>query len=528
VELISIRMGNRLLVAFLGGFAVGVLFRSFFNLGFSFGLFLAVIAGAVFLCGQLEIPPQGRTLEPEKGPTLGHFLSVALFLFAAALGMFRYDLSELHTRDSVLGRHLNEHVTVQGIVVDEPDERENSLRLTVALDSLAEGDRTFPVNTKVLVVANLYPKFKYGDRLEISGFLAQPKNFADPSGRVFDYQSYLAVSGIYYQVSRPSVRFLSAGHGNGVVAALLNLKQAFLNNIAALIPEPHSSLLGGLVVGAKHSLGQKLLDDFRAAGVIHIVVLSGYNITIVADAIMKFFGFLPRFLGQSFGAAGIVLFAIMTGGSATVVRASIMALLVILARATGRKYDIVRALLLAGFLMVLQNPKILAFDSSFQLSFMSTLALIYVSPLIEKYFLFVSEKFGLRSVVVATLSTQIFVLPMLLYKMGELSLVALPVNLLILSAIPATMLFGFLAGSVGFISLTLAFPFAFVAYVLLDYELRVVEFFSHLPFASVVVNDFPLWFSVLVYLFYFVIYIRLRPSPATSDVAGPPVSLTPR
>jgi len=116
----------------------------------------------------------------------------------------------------------------------------------------------------------------------------------------------------------------------------------------------------------------------------------------------------------------------------------------------------------------------------------------------------------LRTVVVATLSTQVFVLPMLLYKMGELSLVALPVNLLILSAIPATMLFGFLAGSVGFLSSMLAFPFAFVAYALLDYELRVVEFFSHLPFASVAVSNFPLWFALLCYAFYFALFLRFK------------------
>jgi competence protein ComEC len=308
------------------------------------------------------------------------------------------------------------------------------------------------------------------------------------------------------------------------VQKLFDLKHAFTKSVGALIPEPHASLLGGLVVGAKQSLGKNLLDDFRRAGVIHIVVLSGYNITIVAEAVMNFFYFLPRYLGQTFGAIGIILFAIMTGGSATVVRASIMALLVILARASGRKYDITRALLLAGFLMVLQNPKILVFDSSFQLSFMSTLALVYVSPILKKYFMFVTEKFGLRSVVVATLSTQIFVLPMLLYKMGELSIVALPVNLLVLSAIPATMFFGFLSGVIGFISSILAFPVAFVTYVLLDYELKVVEFFSHLPFASVAVSSFPFWVAVSCYAIYFVLYFIFKMKDGVTAYAATPSS----
>ncbi len=505
-------MADRLLLVSLGGFVVGVLIRSFFDFGFAFALFLVVISGAVFLLGKIE-PPTAH-LTRGRGQAL-----LPLFIFALALGMLRYDLSELHKSNPVLERHLGERVILVGTVADEPDERESSLRLNVALDSLMKGDVPVSVAAKALVVADLYPKFKYGDRLAVSGLLLKPKNFTEPSGKIFDYQSYLAVSGIYYQISRPKMKLLSAGHGNSVVAALFAIKQAFLGNVNTLIPEPHASLLGGLVVGAKHSLGKNLLDDFRRVGVIHIVVLSGYNITIIAYFIERLFSRLRKNLRLILASTGIILFAVMVGASATVIRATIMALLVILARATGRRYDITRALLLAGFLMVLQNPKILVFDSSFQLSFMSTLALIYVSPLIEKYFTFVTEKFGLRSVVVATLATQIFVLPMLLYKMGELSLVALPVNLLILFAIPSTMLFGFLTGIVGFLSTVLAFPFAFIAYALLDYELRVVEFFSHLPFASVAVSDFPLWFAVLLYLFYFVIYLRLRPqqTPRTFD-----------
>jgi len=352
------------------GFVIGVVIRSFFNFGFYFALFFLIVSGAIYLLEKLETPPN-----------IGMAL-FALFIFTTGLGMLRYDLSELNRGNPVLDQQLNQQVSVQGVIVDEPDERETSVRLTVKLDSITRDKEVDLAVTKVLVVADLYPKFKYGDRADITGLLAKPKNFSDPRGKIFDYQSYLAKEGIYYQITRPKLKLVKSGEGNFIVSGLFSLKQAFLNRVGEVIPEPHASLLGGLVVGAKQSLGKNLLDDFRKAGVIHIVVLSGYNITIVAEAIIKFFAFLPPYLGQMLGSAGIIMFAIMTGGSATVIRASLMALLVILARSTSRKYDIKRALMLAGFLMVLQNPKILVFDSSFQLSFMSTLALIYVAPLI--------------------------------------------------------------------------------------------------------------------------------------------------
>ena len=81
------------------------------------------------------------------------------------------------------------------------------------------------------------------------------------------------------------------------------------------------------------------------------------------------FQFLAPVSGNKRGVIGVILFAVMTGASATVLRASIMALLALTARATGRIYTVSWALFFAGFFMVLQNPKILRFDTSFQLSF---------------------------------------------------------------------------------------------------------------------------------------------------------------
>jgi competence protein ComEC len=250
-------------------------------------------------------------------------------------------------------------------------------------------------------------------------------------------------------------------------------------------------------------------------------VLSGYNVRIVAEALMRFMGlFLPRLASIGFGALGIVLFAIMTGGSATIVRASIMALLVVLARATGRTYDITRALFVAGFVMILLNPKILAFDPSFQLSFLATLGLIYVAPMIEERLRFVPTKWQLREVVVATVATQIFVLPLLLFQVGQLSLVALPVNLLVLAAVPLTMFVGFFTGVVGFAGAIVSLPFAYASYGLLAYILGVVSLFAKIPFASVALPVFPAWGMFLLYGVYIVLLVHFHKKKAAPASAG--------
>ncbi|MBL7045873.1 MAG: ComEC/Rec2 family competence protein, partial [Parcubacteria group bacterium] len=122
----------------------------------------------------------------------------------------------------------------------------------------------------------------------------------------------------------------------------------------------------------------------------------------------------------------------------------------------------------------------------------------------------VPSKFQFREFAIATVSTQIFVLPLLLYKMGELSLVALPVNLLVLVVVPITMLFGFLAGVVGLLSTVLSLPFAFISYGLLTYQLTVVDFFARPPFASVQIDNFPLMAVLIMYTFYAFLIWKLK------------------
>src|SRR3989344_325325 len=481
-------MSERWLYAGIGGFIAGIVFRSFFDLGFAFSTFL------VFL-GLMLVFAHSSFL---KNTGMGSWVTLAIIIFAAGLGTLRLDVAELNQGNPLLDERIGSKIIAEGIIVDEPDKRESITQLTVLFDQVG-GKK---INDGVLVRTERFPEFHYGDRVRVEGKLEPPQRFETNTGRVFDYSAYLAKDDIFYQINFAKVSLLSSDGGNPVKHTLFSIKDAFLVRISRAIPEPQAALLGGLVVGAKQSLGKELQDDFRKTGIIHIVVLSGFNITIIANFIMWFFGLFLRRRGNGSliaGGVSIVLFVIMVGASATAVRAGAMALISLLAIATGRTSAITRALILTGFFMVLHNPHILLFDPSFQLSFLATLGLIQISPHIEARLMHVPKFWGLRTIIAATLATQLFVLPLLLYSTGQFSVVGLLVNLLILPLIPITMLFGFLTGVAGFLSTILSMPFAFISYALLTYELKIVELFSSLPFASVTIPYFPAWLMVLLY-----------------------------
>lgn len=424
------------------------------------------------------------------------YLFAALFCFVLLCGFVRVSLVEEAFSHDEFASVVGNRVIFEGIVVDEPDVRETNTHLVVRPIEL--GDESISMRGKVIVFAPRYPEVRYGDRLLVEGMLKKPESFETDVGRIFDYPTYLKKDGIIYQISFPTITVLDHGHGNPVFRALYAVKHAFIRSIDMVIPEPEASLLAGLVVGAKESLGENLMDDFRTTGIVHIVVLSGYNITIVAEAIMRVLGLLPRLMALSAGGVSIVLFAIMTGASATIVRASLMALLVILARVTGRTYMVVKALCISAFFMVLYSPYVLLFDPSFQLSFLATLGLILFSPLVEAKLSMIPAWWGLRDVAIATIATQVTVLPLLLYMTGTLSLFALPVNLLVLLVVPFAMLAGFVTGVVGLLSTWLALPFGYVTYGILSYILFVVDVFARIPFATL---SFPLPLSLMLLVY---------------------------
>ncbi|QQR82153.1 ComEC family competence protein [Candidatus Campbellbacteria bacterium] len=458
-------MSSIFVYASVVGFLVGVAVRSLMVVS----LWVYILCG-VLVCIALLI----FWLNRKKSWVL-----VGLFCWALLLGLIRTQYAFAESA-SFLDTQIGQ-TTIEGVVIDEPafSEKSQKVVVEVAHDTKKE---------KVLLITSLYPDFVYGDALRASGVLKTPEAFMTDTGTMFDYASYLAKEGIAHQMLYPKVETISRGGGNFLYKVLFSLRRTFIKTLHDHLPEPQATLAGGISIGAQDGMDKETSDMFRRVGLIHIVVLSGYNITVVADGVMRMLAFLPRSLMLSGGALVVVLFTIMTGASATAVRASIMALIAILARVLGEKYDISRALALAAGGMVAFNPRILLFDPSFQLSFLATFGLIHLSPILERMFVRLPTVFALRQTVASTLATQTFVVPMLVWKTGQVSLISLLANVLVLPSIPIAMFFSGVLGVIGsfvpILGVVLSFPTTFF----LSYVVGVARVLSKIPFASVEVG----------------------------------------
>lgn len=417
---------------------------------------------------------------------------IALTLVASFIvGSVRMDNARLAGDPSLTSR-IGEQVMLRGTVVREPDKREKSVRITVRVATAAS--TTNPIRATILAVMPPFTQVAYGDTVTLRGIVEIPDAFDTGEGRAFDYPGYLATNRIGYILERAALAQSETPTKAPLMGAILAIKHWYLGGIAAALPEPHASLGAGITAGEKRGLGPETSEEFRIASLTHIIVLSGYNITVVAAlfaALLRHGGARPRLF---VGAAVAIFFVLLTGGAAAAVRAGTMALIGMAAQASGRIYLASRALAVAIIGIALWNPLLVPFDPGFQLSILATVGLIWIAPIVASRTSWITERFALREIVASTIGAQAAVLPLLLFQNGTLSFTALPANVAALIAVPAAMLATAFSGIVGALLPSLAPFVGFPAYLLLEYILRVAHSAAAAPFSH---SELPA-FSVLL------------------------------
>lgn len=478
-------------------------------IGFIFGIFVASFFSSLYLALALLLFAL-LSFVYEVGREYDHRFLFSLFLLFLSFGFLRVYVSALE-RPSALSAYVGTETVFSGVVV-EAEQKEKYERLIVSLDSVS-GKK---VDEKILVAAPLYPKHTYGDRISFRAILEAPKDF-ESNERTFNYAGYLRAKGIYYSTFIRGSTLISSGNGFFLQRSLFALRDRFLFSIDSILEKPESSLLSGILLGEKQSLGEKLSAAFRVSGLSHIIVLSGYNIAVVGKTIITLMpAQLSKTLSVSFGALGILLFMILSGGGASVFRSGLMIMVSLWATSFGREYSAGKALLLVVTCMLLYNPLLLVFDPSFILSALATLGLILFNTPISERLSFVPEKMLLRETISNTLSAQVLVLPYILYSMGGLSPYSLLSNVLVLPTLPLVMTLGFGAALLGVFSVYLSFIPSLLVRGLLSYIVFVVETIQKLPGSSFVVPPFSFVFLVCIYGAIFLLYWSLVRTSASS------------
>lgn len=436
---------------------------------------------------------------------------IIAFILCMFFGFLCFNLKETSLEKNNLDRFQEKDIVVAGSVLASPKIKPESIETYFYIKSiLADGEVLKIPNQKIIVSLPTDTETVYGDNFLLSGQLKKIKNFdSDKSERSFDYVSFMKKDGILYRMDFPEIKKVDINSGKYLIKILGNIKEKFVSNIQNTLGEPSSSLVSGMTIAGRGGISSELEDIFVRAGIIHIVVLSGFNLAIVAIFGNFIFNFFRKQIRSVLIITLIFLFILMAGISPPLIRAGIMAIIMIFARSHNRKLDPLKLLFFAGFIMVLINPYVLVFDPSFILSFLATFGVIFVSDFLELKMNFVTNKLKLRRMMAETLGASIFVYPYIAYTFGNLSLVSLPVNMLVLPLIPPIMLLGLVIGASGSIGIIANF-FAIIVDILIRYIIFVCESFLRLPYAFLEVRAFSFYYCCVIYLIVFLFFYNKK------------------
>lgn len=393
------------------GFLVGVILGVYVAIPATYLTFYWVFLFFTVLVGSALIWFQSETFSNSDIVILS-----LIFLVAFGAGWGRYSMIQVGSAQNhiqnFVGDSFEDRKVVEATVVASPQVYRDKVRLRVTphrvwtseqMNQAVEIDggdlwvQVRPYQDLSVSFEQLSRNSIYGDRIRITGSIMEPTDRSNPHG--FDFRRFLHNQGIFGAVwFAQNLEKVESGVGNPVVSWSLNLQEELLQIIKMTMPYPQSAFLGGVTLGLRNGLeytltpfeemGRKITYEFRSAGTIHVLAVSGLHVTVIAGALWALFAGIriPPKIYAPMIVASLLIFTIITGARPATMRAAIMMGLIILIYAYmggGLKNSVLVGLALAAVLILLYNPK-LVFEPSFTLSFLAVLSLALITGPIDR------------------------------------------------------------------------------------------------------------------------------------------------
>lgn len=331
---------------------------------------------------------------------------VLLSLVVIGLGAGRVRSVDECTPESDVGNFATQAprpVRLRGVVVEPPVpqlntspkrpylERQSSIRTRFVFRATEIKAGTWiPASGKIqtFIHGELPFEVKYGDRLELFGWINLPENISVPGE--FEYKKYLRSIGIktLLRVQHPDcAKLLKRDAGNPLWGTTYAIRKTILNHFQNTLDQDNAALMSGLILGEKTQMSVDQREAFIRTGTMHLLVVSGLHL-------MAFFWvirwLLRRLCVERHKTAiltliFIILFAMITGARTPVVRAAVIIGIFLLGPLLRRVPEKFNSIAAAALILLIWDPLSL-FSAGFQLSFIAVMFVVWLYiPLFYAY-----------------------------------------------------------------------------------------------------------------------------------------------
>ncbi len=379
---------------------------------------------------------------------------------------------------STYDRYIGSTVTVRGVISDDPQLNAQS-QTEFSLHDIGIGQRPMTGRMYVSVVGKA--QLKRGDTVVINGKLRD------------GFGSY-----------RTTMRYAKVVTSSSGETPIRDVREHFSTGVRGTVMEPEASLGLGFVVGQRSALPPDLDAQLKVVGLTHIVVASGYNLTILVRFARRLFAKYSRFMAMGVSSGLVLGFIAFSGLTPSMVRAGAVTLLSLLAWYYGRRFHplILIALVAAGSAYF--DPIYLWSDIGWYLSFLAFIGVLVMAPLLTARLYSTKKPGTIAQLLIETVAATVMTLPLILMTFERLPVLTLLANMLVAPLIPFAMLFTTIAGVAGMVAPAVLSFLGIPATILIGYVVWVVETLSSISWAQF---DMSIPIVVMVALYVLIVIV---------------------
>ncbi len=450
------------------------------------------------------------------------------FIFVFVFGFVSMQFKYYNLDENSIYRNIdslkNNNTLLCGIVSDEPDIKDNRIKITLDADSLMQSGTTYNLKGTVLVTVykgrfndKTAENISYGDHLEVNGKIEALPHRRNPGE--FDYGEYLKmhdVDGVFTSFGYDKIKKSGEPNPDFINSKIMFPVKDYINKIVEQFSEgDEREFLKGLLLGEKSNLSNETKQNFVNAGVAHIIAVSGLNVAYVLIVINGILLLLPvsRTVKIWLIIPCLIFYMVLTGNSASIVRATVMAIAFLLSQLFERKSDSYNVIAFSAIVIVLIDPRQL-FDSGFILSFSAITAIVHFNPKLEaiaakskwyaglndekKFNKYIKESISLF---IVSLAAQIGTIPVTAVMFNKISVVSLIANMVAIPVSNINLAIGFITVLFSTFSSVLAEMFSSANNFLMHYLLKFVALCANFDFSYIETYRV----DVLLFLIYYVL-----------------------
>lgn len=403
------------------------------------------------------------------------------------------------------------NVEVIGTIVSEPKEKEHKYIYKVKIESINGStkykDCQLYLNVKKKKTGSNC--IKYGNLVCFNGEYKEPNVQRNYLGD--DYSFFIKTKMLYgtLETSVSDVKIIKEYNTNFVDFAINSIAKKLKDNLKLLLSDENAYMAIGILLGDKDEISDDVIELFKEGNLYHILAVSGMHISYIVLAFSK----LSRFAGKKYVNIFLIVFLLMfikiTGCTPSVMRAGIMAIINLFSKLIHCKHDLKSNICVTLLIILILNPFSL-FEMGCILSFAGTIGIIVFNKYIDVTFF---KRFPkgkcfdfIKDTIIVSISANILIIPIMIYKFNSIPLVFIISNLLISPIVGATICLILVISIVSLISIRLAYIFSYVLDVLLSVFLNIVKFINLFSWFNITVPTPNVIFIILIYVCIFLLF----------------------